>query len=84
VKVPRAHPALQHFNGERKHAKEDGRPISYWGNVKFSSIEGSCREIAERHPDWHPDMTALDLSAYNIHPQKVWWLPATQGGENGT
>ena len=79
MKVPRAHSALQHFNEERRCAKQESRPTSYWTNVTFSLIEASAREIAKAHEGWHPDMTALDLSAYNVHPQKVWWLPATGG-----
>lgn len=49
-----------------------------WDNVSLTIIEASCRDMASRHPDWHVDMNAIDLSAYleTVETEKRWWIAA--------
>jgi hypothetical protein len=87
VKKPRMHPVVQHMGGEWRQAERDNRPPN-WNSVSLSAVQQSCREIAASHQDWHPDLNALDLSAYlvQVPSKKIWWrtgLPAAGEAEDG-
>ena len=86
-KKPRLHPIAQYLGQEEKHAAEKKVPIN-WDNVSAADVERSCLQLRVDYPDWHPDLSTLDLSAYldEIPPKKFWWRtqhPAVQVGDDG-
>ncbi len=54
-----------------------------WDTLSYTAIQGVCRATAEEHPDWHADLTAMDLGKYlaAVPQRKRWWLLNTPTSE---
>jgi hypothetical protein len=72
---------------EWQRAHSGARPIN-WVNVSLTVLERWCRRDAEVNPDWHVDVTTMDLGEYlaDVPRQKLWWLvntPTSEQPEDG-
>jgi hypothetical protein len=47
-----------------------------WGIIAVDKISEACNNVASKHPGWHFDLSALDLSGYlqGVHKNKRWWI----------
>jgi len=88
LKKPRCHPISQLMGGEWVAAEREGRAPN-WANFAMPIVSASCKQQAERWPDWHPDLTAEDISTYlqEVPPKLLWWRqlppPTAPGVEDG-
>ncbi|KAH9027899.1 hypothetical protein EDB85DRAFT_1892798 [Lactarius pseudohatsudake] len=75
MKMPRIHPILQALGKEWKEAgEEDCFPD--WFLLYSENITRLCEQVQVEHPDWHPDLSSVDLVSYmsNVRPSEMWWL----------
>jgi hypothetical protein len=88
LKKPRCHPVSQLMGSEWVAAGKEGRAPN-WANFSMPIVSASCQQQAERWPDWHPDLTAEDISTYlqEVPPKLLWWRqlppPTAPGVEDG-
>jgi hypothetical protein len=73
--MPRVHPIVNIMKEEWRTSVRAGyRPR--WEAITMASIVRICQRVEAEHPDWHPDLYALDLSAYlrGLTKKRKWWL----------
>ncbi|KAH9022865.1 hypothetical protein EDB84DRAFT_1441099 [Lactarius hengduanensis] len=75
MKMPRIHPILQALGIEWKEAGEEDR-FPDWFLLYSENITPLCEQVQVEHPDWHPDLSSVDLVSYmsNVRPSEMWWL----------
>ncbi|KAH9010408.1 hypothetical protein EDB85DRAFT_1902074 [Lactarius pseudohatsudake] len=73
--MPRIHPILQALGKEWKEAGEEDR-FPDWFLLYSENITPLCEQVQVEHPDWHPDLSSVDLVSYmsNVRPSEMWWL----------
>ncbi|KAH9020696.1 hypothetical protein EDB85DRAFT_2152941 [Lactarius pseudohatsudake] len=75
MKMPRIHPILQALGKEWKEAGEEDR-FPDWFLLYSENITPLCEQVQVENPDWHPDLSSVDLVSYmsNVRPSEMWWL----------
>ncbi|KAF8258657.1 hypothetical protein EI94DRAFT_1707798 [Lactarius quietus] len=86
LKKPRVHPLIQVMSREWKKAEEESR-MPDWSIFTTDYISGFCANQRANEPDWHSDLSSLDLGPYmeGLQDHRRWWevgLPATQDDED--
>ncbi|KAH9018919.1 hypothetical protein EDB85DRAFT_1896941 [Lactarius pseudohatsudake] len=73
--MPRIHPILQALGKEWKEAGEEDR-FPDWFLLYSENITPLCEQVQVENPDWHPDLSSVDLVSYmsNVRPSEMWWL----------
>ena len=87
---PRVHPIIQLMTAEWKDASRAGRKPQ-WNKFSDEHITEACAQVSSKHPDWHPDLYATDLSRRlrGTPPASRWWIcppsesSIPQGSEDG-
>ncbi|KAF8268165.1 hypothetical protein EI94DRAFT_1800752 [Lactarius quietus] len=87
LKKPRVHPIIQVMSREWKKAEEESR-MPDWSIFTTHYISGFCENQRASEPDWHLDLSSLDLGPYmeGLQDHRRWWevsLPAPQDVEDG-
>jgi hypothetical protein len=67
---------------------EEERRMPHWNIFTIDYISGFCERQKVKEPDWHPDLSSLDLGSYleGLQDHRRWWeirLPATQPDHDG-
>ncbi|KAH9012985.1 hypothetical protein EDB85DRAFT_2158564 [Lactarius pseudohatsudake] len=63
MKMPRIHPILQALGKEWKEAGEEDR-FPDWFLLYSENITPLCEQVQVENPDWHPDLSSVDLVSY--------------------
>ncbi|KAF8258709.1 hypothetical protein EI94DRAFT_1707749 [Lactarius quietus] len=86
LKKPHIHPIIQVMSREWKKAEEESRTPN-WSIFTTDYISEFCKNQRASEPDWHSDLSSLDLGPYmeGLQDHKKWWdvgLPAPQDDED--
>ncbi|KAF8269518.1 hypothetical protein EI94DRAFT_1799068 [Lactarius quietus] len=86
LKKPCVHPIIQVMTVEWK-AAEVEKQSPDWSIFTTDYISSYCENQKANEPDWHPDLSSLDLGPYleGLQEHKRWWevgLPAPQDDDN--
>jgi|ERR1700677_405894 hypothetical protein len=75
-KKPRLHPVAQALGDEWRRAGQLGRE-GEWDNINVPYVEQLCKNARGSNPDWHADLSMLDLSKYinGTAQEQMWWVP---------
>ena len=81
AKQPRVHPIIQLMADEWDNSRKDKRDPQ-WNALSITYVTQVCQNVAADHPDWHKDLTTLELSTYlrGLTQRKRWWVQEMEDG----